>query len=63
LLCERVSGPFAWQELICFANDTSISETWTIDLERVDGWTKDHAAFSLGNTASSVTIANLRPAL
>jgi len=36
----------------------------TIDLERADGRrTKDHAAFSPGNDASSVTTANLRPAL
>ena len=32
-------------------------------LERADGRTKDLAAFSPGNAASSVTIANLRPAL
>jgi len=38
-------------------------KTQNIDLERADGRTKDHAAFPPGNAASSVTIANLRPAL
>ena len=34
-----------------------------IDLERADGRTKDHASFSPGNAASSMTNANLSPAL
>ena len=42
---------------------THCSRTGTIDLERADARTKDLAAFSPGNAASSVTIANLRPAL
>jgi len=38
-------------------------KTQTIDLERADGRTKDHAVFSPGDAASSMTIENLRPAL
>jgi len=43
--------------------NSPLSRRQNPDLERADGRTKDHAAFSPGNAASSVTIANLRPAL
>ena len=48
---------------VCFNSPLLRRPTLIIDLERADGRTKDHAAFSPGNAASSVTIANLRPAL